>query len=135
VKLRVEEHDAFAKFRDGLRTAILERLKSCGSESAEDIAAEIRKDLIDLELNTIRARSAAAEKLLTKKFAVGLGLGALATTCAVLLHLPPETSLMAGTTAAIAGTAAHKYLEEVSQIRLSDMCFAWKAREISPHAH
>jgi hypothetical protein len=136
ISIRNDEQEAFAVFRNRIREAIKEKLKTSCAQNAKQLAEEIRSDLIDPQLNTIRARLTAAKKLINRKTAVGIALGALATTCGLLCHLPGEASVMAGTSVILTstGTAAHKYLEELRDIRLSDMYFAWRAAHSHDHS-
>jgi len=129
VSIRDNEQECFERFSTQLRRAIQERLKASASTDSERIAREIQEDMIAPEVNAIRSRLAAAEKVATKKSAVGIFLGVLTTTCGLLAGAIPAVAVTAGVTAAVAmtGGAASKYLDERSETSLKDMYFAWLA--------
>lgn len=129
MKVRRNEKESFQRFRDSLRLAVKERLKVDGSSKIAEISEQIRLDLIEPELRNIRARLTAAEKVLAKKSAVGMFLGALVTTCGTLAGLPLPVSIAAGigTASSTESGAVAKYFEEKQQAALSDMYFLWKA--------
>ena len=56
LEIRRDERDHFERFRDSLRLAIAERIRSGSSEDPEQLADEIRKDVIEPELRKIRGR-------------------------------------------------------------------------------
>jgi len=134
IKLREQESDSFAKFRNSLRRAAQERLKAGLSDNAKLLADEIRMDVIEPSLNVIRQRLASSQKAMVKKTSVGLFLGAVATTCGLLYNLPPPVAISAGMSAALTatGVAANKQIEEESDVALDDMYFLWQAER---HAH
>ena len=129
IKLRRDEHDYFARFQRSLRQAIDERIRTSNSENARSIAEEIRRDLIDPELEKIHERLVASERTLVKKTAVGTFLGAIATTCGLLCGAPAALAISGGVAAAIGttSTAAAKHLDDKNDLSLSDMYFIWKA--------
>jgi hypothetical protein len=132
VRIRQDEHEYFKRFQFRLRQAIEER-RRLGS-GAEAIAKEIETDLIEPELQRLRDRLVASERALSKKAAVGMALGALATTCGVLSGLPLPVALGAGvgTVVTMTGTAASKHIEEERDASLEDLYFLWKAVQ---HVH
>jgi hypothetical protein len=135
IDIRREEGQYFANFRDSLLQAIKERLKLSEYDSANEVAEEIRLDLIEPQLNQISLRLKAAQNTLSKKSAIGLVLGSLGTTCGILAGLAPEAAVAGGTTMALGctGAATAKYLDDTKDISLNDMFFLWKAREHTPH--
>jgi hypothetical protein len=128
---REDEREYFDRFRIQLRLAIQERLELSKAKDPDRIAKEIQRDLIEPELHTIRARLAAAERIVAKKSAVGVFMGALATTCGLLAGAAPPVALVAGVAAAVAvtGNAASKYLDEKTEIGFNGMYFAWRAEK------
>lgn len=131
LRIREDEHEYFDRFRTQLRLAIQERLKAAESEDPERVANEIQRDVIEPELNAIRDRLGATEKIVAKKSTVGVFMGALATTCGLLAGAPPPVALAAGVTAAVTlvGSAASKYLDDKTEVSLKGMYFLWRAEE------
>lgn len=129
VKLREEESDSFAKFRDSLRRAAQERLKAGRSDNAKLLADEIRMDVIEPSLRAIRQRLASSQKAMVKKTSVGLFLGAVATTCGLLYGPSAAMAISAGMSAVVAatGVAAYKHIDEQQDVALEDMYFLWQA--------
>jgi hypothetical protein len=129
IKVRQDEHESFQRLRDSLRLAINERLDNSSSPQAKEIAEQVRLDIIEPELRRIRDRLTAAEKILAKKTALGVFMGALVTTCGALAGLPLPASIAAGCGAVTTTetSAVTKYLEEKQEASLSDMYFIWKA--------
>jgi hypothetical protein len=128
--LRAAEGESFQRFRAALKTAIHARLDAAGTATAEQIAREIEIDVLSPALADIGLRLRAAQATLSKKAVLGLGIGALATTCGLALGVPPLA--VAGVGAAMAALQAeYKYIEERNQIKLDQMYFLWKAS----HAH
>jgi hypothetical protein len=129
IQIRQEERDSFVRFRKALRVAIAERVKVSASKDAQSLGKEIRLDVIEPALSSIRQRLAVSVAALSKKSGVGLFLGALATTCGILSGMPPSASAAAGSTVAITvtGVAAQKHIDEQAQVALDDMYFLWRA--------
>src|SRR5205085_4392428 len=129
IKFRRDEHESFQRFQNSLRLAINERQKLTPSVRADDIAEQIRLDVIEPELINIRDKLRAAERALAKKSAVGIFMGVLATTCGILAGVIPPASIAAGVGTMITASisAATKHIEENQQISLSNMYFLWKA--------
>lgn len=136
LKIRRDEHLHFEKFRQSLRLAIRERLENASGEKADEIADEIRRDVINPSLSDIELRLKAAKKAVAKKAGLGLTLGALVTTCGLLTLNPVIMGI--GITTAVGGAvpAGHKFIEETRDIELSDMYFLWQAQKHSKkHKH
>jgi len=131
LRIRQDEHECFERFRTQLRVAIQERLQAKDTKEPAKIANEIKQDIIQPELNAIRDRLSAAEKTVVKKSAVGIFMGALATTCGLLAVVVPAVALVGGlaATLGLAGNAATKYLDEKNDISLKNMYFAWRAEK------
>lgn len=134
LRIRVEEADSFLRFRDALQAAVKERLRTSPLTDAVALAEEIRLDLIEPELNSIRSKLHAIERSLSKKSALGIALSGLTTVCGLLAGIPPAAAVTAGVTALSSATIAtgFKDLDRKEEVRLSDMFFLWKAIE---HAH
>jgi hypothetical protein len=134
IEIRKNEEEYFIGFRTALVKAVEERIRLGNAESATRIAEQIRLELIEPALESIRLRLAKSEKTLAKKAGVGAFLGALATTCGVLYGLAPPLAMSAGigTVITTTGLAANKHLEEQQLLSLDDMYFLWKAVE---HSH
>jgi hypothetical protein len=131
LRIREDEQEYFTRFRIQLRLAIQERLKNAQSKDPLKIATEVQRDVMEPELNALKQRLRMAEKNVAKKSAVGIFLGALATTCGLLAGAVPPVALAAGLTAAVSvsGNAAGKYLDEISEAHLNWMYFAWQAEK------
>jgi hypothetical protein len=134
LKLRKEEQECFLRFQTRLRLAIAEREKTSGAARPEQIAKQIEQDIIQPELDNIRERLAASERVLVRKSGVGLFLGALSTTCGLLVGVGPVGAAAAGvaTVAPAVYAAAGKYIEEQRDISLEGMYFLWKATGHAP---
>jgi hypothetical protein len=128
--LRSAEGASFERFRTALKSAIAARLASDGSINAKAIAREIEADVIRPALADIEQRLKAAQSVLTRKAAIGLSIGALATTCGLVLGVPTLTVAGVGS-AMTALQAEYKHIEERRDVQLADMYFLWRAS----HAH
>ena len=136
LKVRADEEEAFQRFRDALRLAIKERLRNQGAAGGEGIAAEIRDDLIEPELRTIRTRLTSAKTALAKQVGVSVVVGGLLTTCGLLIGWSADSMVQAVAPAISAGVgAAAKGAEGRVQwkiasdrdVEMSDMFFLWQA--------
>jgi len=126
VRLRNDEHESFVKFRTALNVAMRERTKSAGSSTADVIAREIDRDVLEPALADITQRLKAAESVLAKKATLSIALSTFATTCGLMASTP--LLLTAGVAlAATAVGAEAKYVEERRDVQLSDMYFLGKA--------
>ncbi len=67
-----------------------------GEGTASRLADQIRRYLIDPEVERIRERLSTADKMLAKKTAVGVGLGSLVTVCGLLAGVNPPLATVAG---------------------------------------
>jgi hypothetical protein len=135
IALRRDEQDSFNRFRCSLREAIEQSLKAATcSVGATEIAAKIRRELVDPELANIREKLKRAESQLRRTSGTAISLSFLVTACGVLAGVAAPTAVLAGSTVAanLVGNAARSFLEERRTIELSDMYFLWKA---APHAH
>ncbi|MGH9928413.1 MAG: hypothetical protein ACREA9_04190 [Pyrinomonadaceae bacterium] len=129
VAIRLAEGDSFAAFRAALTKAAQDMMNNNQGVSSQGVAKSAVDDVVRPELARIELKLRAAKRALTRKTAVSLVLGALATKCGLLLGVGSAAAEVAGIGAFIAGsgTAGSKYIEEKQTIELSDMYFLWKA--------
>jgi hypothetical protein len=128
LKLRLDESEAFERFRRALRKALNERVRSATKSSAQAIAQEIEEDLIRPSIDGIKSRLRSAQRALAKKAALNLSLGALATACGLLTgQLILTTSGLGVAFGAL--NAEHKYIDERRELEFSDMYFLWRVRD------
>lgn len=135
IALRKVEADHFNIFRSNLIKAIGERLRLEPHADAHTMAEEIRKEMIEPALAKIRTRLAASESSLKRKTAVSLFLGAVNTTCGLLVGGPVGTATIAAGLSAAGGFTANatfKHLDEQREVELDDMYFLWKLQK---HRH
>ena len=128
--LRQSESDAFVKFQDSLTRAIKEGIKSASpSEDANDIASEIRADVIDPALHEIRQRLTAAKGVLQKTHRYNIALAGLSTMCG-FVGAPVSLATGFGIAATVGAVAVEsKLISEKRDVALSDMYFLWRATE------
>jgi hypothetical protein len=133
VKLRKNEADAFSRLQFALRMAIAERVKSAGSRTAEAIAKEIMRDIVDPEIRKIREKLRSTRSLALRSAGVGVGLGTIAATVGLL---SPVGAIGAGLTVggAMLGAQALKKthddeLATLREVQLSDLYFLWRAHQ------
>lgn len=135
LKMRRDDADLFARLQTRLRAAIIEQVGAQPrASSADDLADQIRRDMVEPELRRIRGRLRASAAVLTRKSAVGVALGSLITTCGIIAGAPPYASVLGGAAAIAASThnAAGKHIEEKRDIELEDLYFIWKAAGHAP---
>jgi hypothetical protein len=126
---RESEDISFERMRSAIRTAIEERLKT---ESDPEVAAEkIYRNVIEPEINDIDAKLKGARRGLSSKTALSLSVGAVTTTVGIISALPPVVAvgLALGAGSVLHGT---KYIDDKTQVELSDMYFLWHAER---HSH
>ncbi len=123
--VRGEHEDEFRRFKTAIRRAMKEHL--IAGAAGVNVAAEIQADVIDPEIQRISARLAAAESVLNKKTAVGVGVGAVTTTCGLLLGLG-ATAVAAGIASmlGVTGAAAVKHIEQTAEVAQSDVYYLWR---------
>jgi hypothetical protein len=126
IALRSAEGACFERFRTALKSAISARMDSKESANAKAIAREIEIDVVRPALADIEQRLRAAQSVLARKAVVGLTIGALATTCGLVLGVPTLTVAGVGS-AMTALQAEYKHIEERRDIELADMYFLWRA--------
>lgn len=127
IRIRQDEAEHFIAFRDALRRAIREKLQATSDKDPARIADEIESDLIEPQLNNIKRRLRAAQRLLVNTSAANVALGALATTCGLLTGNDLLVTTGVGGAIAAQFPTTKKYLEDRQGIALSDMYFAWQA--------
>jgi hypothetical protein len=130
VRLRRDEQPHFEKFRAALRKAINDRTKVSPGSRSEAIAEEIRNDVIEPSLATLRTRLKAARAALVKKSAVDLSLAALPVVFGLYAGNPilAAFSALASPYAIKHLTeASSKYIDERKEITMSDTYFLFQA--------
>lgn len=137
IKLRRNEADSFSRFQRAIRIAIGERLRTVGSRTAESLATEIKKDVIDPELQTIREKLRKSRIFALRGAATGLGLGTVAATVGLLAPLGAVgTGLVIGGAITLGAQALKKAnddeLAALSKIQMSDLYFLWRGHQ---HGH
>ena len=126
LELRDDQREYFERFRLALRTAASERLK-VGQPTAPGVARAIEQDLIQPALIDIAVRLRAAADTLSAKKRITTTLSGLLTACGVYLSEP--LLLSAGLVAGGASVAAAmKHVDDIGEVRLSDMFFLWEAQ-------
>jgi hypothetical protein len=128
LKLRRDHHEHFEKFRQSLRNAIRARVQTAENSRSEEIAREIKQDLIEPALADIGARLAQARRSLAKKSGASLVVGSLGTICGLILSNPLAVAAGLAPSVTTALNAFQKYVDDRSNIHLSDMYFLWEVR-------
>ncbi|WP_204072791.1 hypothetical protein [Planotetraspora phitsanulokensis] len=125
IQIRNDEYLSFEKFRTSLRKAIKEKVTSATEGGPTEVANEISRDIVLPSLNEIALKLNKAQKVLTKKSALSVGVGVAATMIGAIAGIP--LLLPAGVASALLPSAHYmKYLEEKRDIELADMYFLWK---------
>jgi hypothetical protein len=124
LRLRHDEKLHFDAFRTALRKALDERL-ALGA-SAESAAKQIQLDIIEPTLVKLNRRLQAAERALTRKAALRVGLGALTTTCGVLTSNPVLSAAGIGAALSAIGPL-ESHADVKKEVELDDMYFLLKA--------
>jgi hypothetical protein len=128
LKIRNDERLSFERFRGALSAAIYQRLAKDSNGNTKKIANEIRKDVLEPALADIEIRLKVATNSLRKKAGASLAIGSVPTIYGVYTLNP--LLIAAGLTPAVNGlnNAVHRYIEERSNVALSDMFFLWQAQ-------
>jgi hypothetical protein len=126
IRIREHEQDTFERFRDRLRLAIKERMNLEPSAKVDQLANQIKEDLLEPELRRIRERLKAADDVLYRKTGTALGVGAILTACGIVTGLVPLATVGAATVAGGLVLPSQEHTEKVSEISLSDMFFLWR---------
>jgi len=130
LQLRDEEREYFERFRQALRVAAGEQLRS-GQGDAQVAAKSVQREVIEPALLDISVRLRAAADTLASKTRVTTSLSAVLTACGVYLG-EPLIATAGIATAGVSVQAAMKHADDVGQVRLSDMFFLWQAQQ---HCH
>ena len=136
IKIRHDKWQYFDAFRIALRTAANELIANApdGTQAA-DIARQIEDDLIEPELVKIRRELRISADLITRKSAVSLPVGALATTIGLLDKVPLAAMGVGAVVAAASMTSFlidyKKYVDDKRGILERDMYFLWHAQRIA----
>jgi hypothetical protein len=136
IKIRQDKWQYFDAFRIALRSAANEFIANApdGAQAA-DIARQIEDDLIEPELVKIRRELRVSADILTRKSAVSMPVGALATTIGLLDKVP----LVAAGSGAIVAAASmasflidyKKYVDDKRGVLERDMYFLWHAQRVT----
>lgn len=129
-----DERDSFIDFRAALRTAINEKVQNAGGARPDVVGAQIERDLIEPSLANIERRLNTARRVLAKKSAAGVAVGAAILTVGVLTAMP---FIMAAGVTAIASPMldVKKYYEDRGTIEDSDMYFLWRLSKAASRSH
>jgi hypothetical protein len=126
LELREKEREHFERFRVALRTAVRERIRNRDSPHPTKVAAEIESDVIVPALNDISLRLRTAQQSLERKGKFASRLGALLTTCGVVLGQPWLAAAGVGTGGVLL-QAINKDIDDERDLQLNDMYFLWQA--------
>jgi hypothetical protein len=136
IKLRRDEKESFQRFQGALRTAIVEQLKSAGSDKAADYARDIKRDVIEPALRGVRDKLAASQKFAVRSAATGVGLGVIAATIGLFSPVsanPVGAGLAVGGAITLGAGSLKKANDDLllaqQELSLSDMYFLWKAHQ------
>jgi hypothetical protein len=135
LQIRNEETLSFARFRRALSTAINERTAAARKIDVEKIANGIRKDVLEPALADIESRLKGTTRSFRKKTGATLVIASVPMMYGLYTMNP--LLIAAGLTPAVSSlnNAAHRYIEERGNVRLSDMFFLWHAQKhASRHA-
>lgn len=126
LRLKHDNWPEFERFRSALRVAIREQIVRADTKSPQEIADAVVEEYIKPELADIERHLAATRKGLAKKIGANVALGGATVTAGALDAIP---LVVATGVAALATSLAqvHKYIEERSEIEMSDLYFLWKA--------
>lgn len=137
IKIRQANREYFDAFQLALRNSAREYIaNAAGTAQPANIATQILNDLVEPELINLRRELRIAADILTRKSAVSLPLGSLATTIGLLDNIP----LVIGGAAAVAAAGIgsflidyKKYVDDKRSVLASDMYFLWQAQRIANH--
>lgn len=125
MRIRNNEREAFVRFKNALKRA----LKLNATVVKEKITNEIYSDIVRPELANLSLKLKSAQSSLKRKTMVSIGLGAIGTTCGLLMGGSDVVAGLAGIApllTASAGAGA-KYIDDISELKSSEMYFLWKA--------
>lgn len=130
IEIRSANGDAFLSFRNSLTKAAREMSANYKSLGYEELARQIKSEIIDDEIAKLNKRLRTAKSALTRKVITAITLSSVGTLCAAFFGLFP--AIATGTIATGAAIAninkdASKYIDDKREIELSDMYFVWKA--------
>ena len=92
VRIRNEEKESFIKFKTALKSAFVIN----ANEKHRKVTRQILNDVINPELAQLSLKLKSAEASLKRKTIVSICLGAIGTTCGILLGGSPVVAGMAG---------------------------------------
>jgi hypothetical protein len=127
MQLRSDESLAFDRFRMAVRKAINERITAAKTATnARSVAQQIERDLVEPSLLDIETKLKAAKKVFEKKTTYNLGMATIATAIGLLADIP--FMLPSGLAVAMSSVHYGKYLDDVKEVKLSEMYFLWDAQ-------
>ncbi|MGC4755275.1 hypothetical protein [Micromonospora trifolii] len=127
IRIRRDESLSFDRFRIAMRSAIRERVRSAGNDSASKVAREIRQDIIEPALLEIEGKLTAARKVLARKTGASIALTSFATAVGLAANIPLLLPAGVATGLAAAATVNYgKYLEEVRDAEQHELYFLWR---------
>jgi len=134
IEVRDTYSDSFIRFR-GRVTAFLDKCVRQGISEPADIQVQLKAELIDKELEDLRASLNRAGEALKRKAAYAVGLASLVATVGVttgIITPPVAFGLTATVSAASLSPGVSKYIDDKTNIESSDMYFLLQAES---HQH
>jgi len=132
-QVRHDEGAAFRRLKVAVRKAIQELIRNRTEGTAQAIALEVRRDLIEPELDHVRERLRLAEEALNQKQITAVGMGSVLTVCGLLTGLAPVALAGIGFAAGGLVVPEQQHIDKLKDIELSDMFFLWKASTAELH--
>jgi hypothetical protein len=134
LSLREDEKPFFEEFRAALRQAIRSQIAMADTKSPQEIAQSVVREYIEPALADIDRRLRVNQRRLSRKMGAGLAVGTAATSAGLIGSLP---LVVATGVAAIAASLSqfYKYVDDGTEIELSDMYFLWKVKKLSAPNH
>ncbi|WP_143263971.1 hypothetical protein [Amycolatopsis kentuckyensis] len=127
LKIREDEMDAFERFRSALRAGINEAIAKGGEGlGLGQVGAGIVEEFISPALHDIDQRLNVARKVMARKSATNISIGAAVLVVGLISGIPLLLPAGVALGSAIPGVHLAKYFEEKGQVELSDMYFLWK---------
>jgi hypothetical protein len=131
IKIREDEADAFERFRAALRAAINEAVRSdIHSTKPHGISANIIEETLVPALHDIDQRLHVAQKVLHRKSAMNVSVGAALVAVGLIAGIPLLLPAGFAMGTAVPGVNFGKYLDDKGQVELSDLYFIWKLQSL-----
>lgn len=127
IKLRVDEGEAFERFRSALKIALKERTANATmASSVISVSQEVLDDVITPALSDIQQRLDVARRTLARKSTANMAVGTTVILAGLLAGVPMVLPAGIALGLGVAGTHYSKFLDDKGSIELSDMYFLWK---------